>query len=137
MFSVIATHPDLSWMSQYSQRLPGLPSVAVLSRLADVSDAFRKSADNSVSRGGWTQMLRLAPAEAYTVWERLCGPSFTCDFLLGKEASQAEARRARNYVSRLVRYQGKSRFAAKLTGPSHFMPLGEHLPLRTLRACRS
>jgi hypothetical protein len=60
---------------------------------------------------------RIAPAEAYEVWERCCGEKFRYDYLLGATATDEERLRTRRTVGKVLWYQGKPRFAAKITGP--------------------
>ena len=118
MFTTLATHPDVAWFSQYLERAPAFPAVSLLSRLADLVPAFRKSVGrHGEPRASLVTRLRIAPSEAYQVWERCCGEKFPYDYLLGVRATEAERRCVRETVSKVMRYQGKPRFAAKVTGP--------------------
>jgi len=116
-FELLSAHPDLAWFSQYVNRFPGFPAVAVLSRLVDVSGIFRKSIERSDQRRSWLERLRIGPVEAYGLYERCCGKKFRYDFLLDVEATEEERQRLRAAVFGCLRYQGKPRFAAKITGP--------------------
>ncbi len=118
LFSVLAAHPELAWFSQYLERAPGRPAVAALSRVVDRAPALRKSVDRHGERRSRIGKLRIAPDEAYAVWERCCGERFRYDYLLGARASAAERSCARDIVAKVMRYQGKPRFAAKITGPA-------------------
>jgi len=118
LFDVLAAHPDLGWFSSHLNRVPWLPSVSLLSRLADLDPAFRKSKKRSDQQRPWTEKLRVGPAESYPVWSRCCGEKFVYDFLLGVEADEAERRCVRRLVGKVLRYQGRARFATKITGPA-------------------
>jgi omega-hydroxy-beta-dihydromenaquinone-9 sulfotransferase len=116
-FAAFASHPDLAWFSQYLARAPRFPVVTALSRLVDLSWGTRRSVDRQSERRPLLERGRFAPAEAYEVWERCCGRRFRYDFLLGEKATEEERRRTTRMVQKVLRYQGKPRFAAKLTGP--------------------
>ena len=118
MFDALASHPDVGWFSAHINRLPRLPMVLLLSRLADLRKSFRKSTRRSDQRRSWTEKLRAGPSESYRVWRHCCGEKFVYDYLLGVEATVEERRCVRSLVSKALRYQGKGRFAAKITGPA-------------------
>jgi omega-hydroxy-beta-dihydromenaquinone-9 sulfotransferase len=118
LFGVVAAHPDLAWLSQHFRRAPRWPVVAAASRLADLSDVFRKSPQYSMERGPLREIARFGPSESYEAWERCCGRRFPRDFLLGVRATPQEREATRRLARNVVRYQGKRRFAAKITGPA-------------------
>ncbi len=118
LFGVFAAHPELAWFSQHFRRAPRWPAIAAASRLADLSEGFRKSPQYSMDRGPLREAARFGPSEAYEAWELCCGPKFPRDFLLGVEATASERWAARRMARNVVRYQGKGRFATKITGPA-------------------
>jgi hypothetical protein len=120
LFDTFAARPDIAWFSQYLNRLPRLPSISVLSRLADVAPALRRPPGYRRSDRGSATLdnLRVGPSEANLVWRDCCGQRFLEDFLLGETATSEQRRRARSIVSQVLRYHGKARFATKLTGPA-------------------
>lgn len=117
VFDVLASHAELAWFSQYSARFPSIPIVAALSRFADLSPIFRKAVTRSSQRRPWIEKFRIGPVEAYELFEKCCGKKFRYEFLLGVEPSERERRALRRAVALCLRYQGKSRFATKITGP--------------------
>jgi hypothetical protein len=128
MFSAFAAHPDLAWFSQYLERLPRFPIAAALSRAADWSPSMREATSRSDQHQRWLERVRVGPAEANTVWQRSCGRKFVYGYLLGVEATADERDRLRRMVSRVLRYQGKPRFAAKITGPARLQYLMSIFP---------
>jgi hypothetical protein len=118
MFEVFAAHPDLGWFSQYFNRLSRFPSVAALSRSADLHPKLRRRIERSDQSRRLTNHLRVGPSEAALAWARYSGARFHTDFLLDAEANADERDRLRATVSRILRYHGKRRFAAKVTGPA-------------------
>jgi Sulfotransferase family len=118
IFATFAAHPDLAWFSQYLERLPRFPIVTALSRVADWSPSMREAPLRSDEHRPWLGRLRVGPAEANTVWQRCCGKDFIYGYLHGVKATGEERRRLRRMVSSVLRYQGKPRFAAKITGPA-------------------
>jgi hypothetical protein len=119
MFEILAAHSDLAWFSGYFRRLPRFPAIALLSRLVDLRPGFRDSvAGQGERRRSWLERARIGPDEAYPVWERCCGEKFLYEYLLALRASEEERRCMRGTVAKVLRYQGKPRFAAKVTGPA-------------------
>jgi hypothetical protein len=117
MFEAFAAHPDLGWFSQYFNRLSRFPSVAVLSRIADIDPRLRRRIERSDQSRRLSNQVRVGPSEAYFAWRRYSGSRFLDDFLIDTRASPEERERLRALISSLLRYQGKPRFAAKITGP--------------------
>jgi len=118
IFESLATHPDVGWLSHHFNRFPRLPALAALARLCDVSPFFRKAVAPPSRGRAWFERLRDGPAEAYDVWETYCGEKFRFDYLLGQRATPEERDRMTRVVRAVLRYQGKKRFVAKLTGPA-------------------
>ena len=128
IFEVLAARPDLAWFSGHLQRSPRTPALAVLSRMADLSPAMRRSVSRSDQVRPWLERLRVGPVEAYPLWERCCGEKFRYDYLLGASASPRERECVRSTISRVQRYHGKPRFAAKVTGPGRIEYLSSIFP---------
>lgn len=117
VFDAFAARRDVAWPSQHLARAPGVPAVALLSRLSDLTPALRRSVSRSDQSRPWLERLRVGPSEAYSFWRRCCGDKFPFDYLLGVEASESERACVRRAVAKILRYHGKPRFAAKVTGP--------------------
>jgi hypothetical protein len=128
LFGVFAAHPALAWLSQHFRRAPRWPVVATASRLADLSMAFRKSPQYSMERGPLREIARFGPSEAYEAWEAVAGYRFPRSFLLGVQATDGERRATRDLAEAVVRYQGKQRFATKITGPARLGYLSSIFP---------
>jgi len=118
IFESVAAHPAVGWFNYHLERLPRWPWLATAARPCDLSHAFRKSVNPSSRRRPWLERLRDGPSEAYSVWATCCGEKFRHDYLLDVEPTAEERRRARELVAQVLRYQGKRRFVAKLTGPA-------------------
>jgi Sulfotransferase family len=128
VFNTFAARPDLAWFTQHLNRLPRWPAVTVLARLADLNAGLRKSIDRSDRRRHPLEKLRVGPSEAYGVWKRCCGDRFLFDFLHDQEASATERQDMRKLVGKLLRYEGKERFATKITGPARISYLSSIFP---------
>jgi hypothetical protein len=116
-FEAFAARRDVAWPSKHLERAPNIPATAALSRLADLTPALRRSVSRSDQARPWLEKLRVGPAEAYRFWGRCCGEKFPFDYLLGVEATDSERSCVRDAVGKVLRYHGKPRFAAKITGP--------------------
>jgi hypothetical protein len=68
------------------------------------------------------------PDECYPVWARCCGERFLYDYLIGQKASASEKARLYQTIGSVVRFQGKKRFSAKITGPSRIEYLDSLFP---------
>lgn len=128
VFNVFAARPDLAWFSQHLSRFPRWPAVTALARLADFDRGFRKSIDRSDRRRHRLEKLRVGPSEAYGVWEHYCGERFLFESLRDSRATDQQAEALRALVVKLLRYQGKERFATKVTGPARIGYLSSIFP---------
>ncbi len=128
IFEILAVHPDLAWFTQYLNRAPEHPWLSVLSRLADLGPAFRRRPPGSPVRSPRLERLRIRPAEAYGVWRRYSGKKFLRDYLIGVRATAEERAQLRSLVTKVARYQGKRRLAAKITGPARIEYLTSVFP---------
>jgi hypothetical protein len=127
VYNAIGAHHDVGWVSKQVE-LTGITALALFSRLADLTPALRRSGNRSDALPGWVEELRVGPVEAWRTWERCCGEKFLYDYLLGVEATEDERARVRRLVTRILRYQGKRRFAAKPTGPARIGYLSSIFP---------
>jgi hypothetical protein len=128
IFEAFGARPDIAWLSPLLQRMPWFPAVAMVSRLADVTPALRQSVSRTDQQRPWANRLRIGPVEAFGFWEHCCGTKFRYDYLLAAEASSEEAKRVQSRIAGIVRYHGKQRFAAKLTGPGRISFLSSIFP---------
>jgi omega-hydroxy-beta-dihydromenaquinone-9 sulfotransferase len=128
IFEAFAARRDVAWLSQHLARFPQAPALAFLSRLTEVSPSMRRSVSRSDQLRPWLERLRVGPVEAYGFWERCCGEKFLFDYLLGVEATAPERACVRSRVAAILRYQGKPRFAAKITGPGRIGYLASIFP---------
>ncbi len=101
---LLASHPDLAWFSGYSSRYPGHPSVAVASRLTDLSP-----------QRSWRWWPK--PSEATGVWNHYF-PGFknASRDLHAADVDPVAAASFRADLDAHARFQGKPRFFTKITG---------------------
>ncbi len=127
-FEAFAARRDVAWLSQHVERAPGIPALALLSRTTELSQSMRRSVSRSDQRRPWLEKLKVGPSEAYEFWRRCCGEKFLYDYLLGVRASAGERECARTSIARIQSFQGKRRFAAKVTGPGRIGYLSSIFP---------
>jgi len=118
VFNCFAARPDVAWFPQHLNRVPRWPSVTLLARLVDRFPSVRKSIRRSDHSRRWREKARIGPVEAYPIWEHYAGSKFLYESLLGVRPTADESAGLRRLVSKLQRYQGKDRFATKITGPA-------------------
>jgi hypothetical protein len=128
VFQALSAHPQLAWLSQLHGRWPRWLSSAALARTADLGLAFRRAKPRSDQAYGRLERLKVGPDEAYGVFERCCGSKFTYGYLLDTEPTESESACLRRTVTRVARFQGKPRFATKITGPARIGFLGAAFP---------
>jgi hypothetical protein len=68
------------------------------------------------------------PAEAYGFWDLNATKDFSRSFLLERTAARESVMRTRDAVRKLLKWQGRPRFAAKITGPSRIRFLDSIFP---------
>lgn len=108
-FSLLCEHPDLCWISSYTNRFKSIPSLAALSRVRDISWM------DSGERKKWK--LAPKPAEANELYAWLSDGVFAEPRLLRADDVTAMTRsRYRTCVKKHLTWQDKPRFAQKHTG---------------------
>lgn len=120
LYRTLALHPDAAWISNYGRRLPALPEVAVLNRIARRARDqrqrvwFGENGDNAYRYGvarGAVERLFPQPVEGEPVFERravLQG--------LDRTGCGPHQLRLRNDVRRLVRASGARVLVSKRIG---------------------
>jgi len=127
----ISLHPDLGWFSNYLGRMPYLPIVALLDRVTGCKAWGWRLRGKKHQAGGLLSFLKRAlphTDEAFKVWQYCCGDYFLRDYLINRQATEAEKICLRGYVKKVLRYQNKKRFFTKLTGPPRIAYLKSIFP---------
>ncbi|MGH8249940.1 MAG: sulfotransferase family protein [Steroidobacteraceae bacterium] len=115
-FEAFARHPNLAWPTNYTAQFPRLPQLNLLRRLLDNSRLELVGRKNQYGRARLGNRFLPMPNEAYEFWNRHGDPRFARDYLDAASGLRARSRLS-GAVQNLVSWQGKQRFAAKLTGP--------------------
>jgi hypothetical protein len=106
LYQMLATHPDVGWISNYAERWPKLFSLNALSPL------YRGAHD----RGRWRRVLP-QPSEGGKVWDMIAGAGRPIDGgpLTASFATEAVRGRAHALLQRQLDLQRRSRFLNKNT----------------------
>jgi hypothetical protein len=110
LLQVLALHPNFAWFSNYSQKFPRCPLVALLSRVYDFPLAHRFLASNGAR-------YLPKPRESYAMLNYCTDSMFTCHRML--DASDVDGSTRRRYRAAVKAYlclQAKRRFIQKHTG---------------------
>lgn len=117
VFEAFAKHEALGGPTNYTDRFPRWPSLGLLVPFCD-NRLFRlegaKRQHERLPR--WNRYVP-RPAEAYGFWDYYTETDFSGSYLLGETAPERVRRRLTAVAARLLRYQRRSTFVAKLTGP--------------------
>lgn len=116
----ISLHERLGWLSNYLNKFPGLPLLAVLNRLTEIfAGELSLRGRKKQQKGIASSIRKYLPysAEAFPMWKRCCGEKFPVDYLIGHRATEMERARILKYVRNVLSLHGKGVFFAKLTGP--------------------
>lgn len=116
----ISLHEDLGWISNYVNRLPFLPWLALFDRITDSASLGwllrgKKGQDRRLA----SQLRRLLPHtdEAFTFWKWYGGEKMLWSYLIDQAADAAERERLVNSLRTILSCQDKKRFFTKFTGP--------------------
>jgi len=128
IYEALCRHELLGWLANYSEMLPAFPAMNLLRRILDnrfISVYGHKKQHDTVVPGN---RYLPQPDEAYAFWNHYARTGFSKDYLGGMAASREEIERVRAAVLKTVRYQGRKRFSAKLTGPGRISYLSSIFP---------
>jgi len=116
---IILAHESLAWPSNHQEYLPRTALVNLLRPLFDNRLWRVVGEKDQLNKTRFLNSLLPLPAEAFPFWEWVTRPGidFSRGFLIGEVADEAEKRRIRKAVERIVTWQGKQRFSMKITGP--------------------
>lgn len=121
IFETFTQHPDLAWPSNYCEWMPRSLFMNSLVPLVDRLGlrGHKKQYGRAIPGNRYLPQ----PDEAYEFWDHYTQEKFSHDYLHNISANPETAERVRDAVARLIFWQRKSRFAAKLTGPGriHFL----------------
>ncbi|HVJ98830.1 MAG TPA: sulfotransferase, partial [Acidimicrobiia bacterium] len=103
---MLATHPDVGWISNYAERWPTVLSINAFSPL------YRAASDSS----RWRRLLP-KPSEGQTVWDVIDRGNGSIDGgpLAAEAATEAIRVRARAFVVASLRHQRRTRYLNKNT----------------------
>lgn len=112
-FNVLATHPDLGWVSNLVEKMPSRPELSLLSRLHPL--ALKLDSKSPLKR------FLPRPAESLRTINEWSNGLLPVPRELAENEIPAEAvQRVRDYHARVLRYQGRQRLVIKRTGFPRF-----------------
>lgn len=117
VFERFVRSPEFGWLSNYSEMRPCVISMNMLCRILDNKLIRLRGHKKQYGKVLLGNRYLPQPVEAYAFWDYYTGVNFSRDYLLGRVASNSVRERVRHAVQSSMLYQGKYRFATKLTGP--------------------
>ena len=117
---IIFRHEQLAWPSNYQDKFPGSTSINYLRRLFENKSWHIHGQKPQLNKVSFFNKFIFKPVEAYNLWEKITGNriDFSRGFLLNEKASREDVKMIRDFFSKIVEYQGRSRLSFKITGPS-------------------
>lgn len=128
IFEAFTTHGQVGWLSNYCELSPKLLVLNLLCRLLDNDYWSLCGCKVQYGKGLPGNRFLPQPDEAYSFWNYWGTPRFGPSYLLDEQASPEQARRLRWAVRRVLRWQGRQRFSAKMTGPGRLTWLNSVFP---------
>ncbi|MEL6987367.1 MAG: sulfotransferase [Bacteroidota bacterium] len=110
-------HEDLGWVSNYQNRLVGLPIVSLANRFFDNALVYKMGSRKMSNKMNSLKLTYPKPAEPYILWDKLTGVDFSYEFLLGDQATDTSKNALQKFHTKILKLQGKSRLTNKFTGP--------------------
>ena len=117
IFESFSSHRDLGWLSNYCDMFPQQLWLNVLCPLLDNRWLSLRGFKAQYSSHLPGNRYFPQPDEAYAFWDRYGTADFSDTYLLDRRATEEESQRSRRAVARVLRYQARHRFTAKITGP--------------------
>lgn len=128
IFEAFARHPRLGWPSNFNRSYPTHPWLNASRRVLDNSLVNAYGHKNQYGRKGKLSYYLPQPSEAYNFWNAVTEPDFSRDWMRKRAAPPQVAEHTRSAATSILRWQGKHRFTAKLTGPSRIEYLSSIFP---------
>lgn len=119
LFEAFSQHEQLGTLLNYHMGALGWPQVGLFRILMD-NRFFSLLGIKPQAGSNPMRFNRLLPksTEGYAFWDRYSGVNFGRSFLRGELATPEQRGQLRRAVWDALRWQGRSRWASKLTGPS-------------------
>lgn len=116
-FELLSYHRALGWLTHYENYIPQFYCGGVLRRVLERKHwhvVGRNSPYAPKPLFNWVVPRR---SEGYAFWSRITGQDFHRSWLWSARADQEQVLTVQRAVGRILRWQGKSCFATKFTGP--------------------
>lgn len=117
VFEAFVRHPAVAFPLNYSQRCPRIPQLGILRRALDRRAVQLIGHKRQYGHARLGNRFLPSPSEAYAFWNCHGRPEFGRSYLDEALVGSEETVRLRGAVRELMRWQGRARFCAKLTGP--------------------
>lgn len=112
LYKLLSIHPDVCWFSNYTDKFPSYPNIAILHRILDIPFIGKKLKKENLTR----RSMKLIPKsnEGGTIYHSHCGfehsrKTTECD--LNEEVEN----KFRKIITKHLRLTGKTRFISKQT----------------------
>jgi sulfotransferase family protein len=112
LYKLLSIHSDLCWFSNYTDKFPSLPSIAILHRILDIPVLGKRLKKANLTRR--SMKLIPKPTEGGTIYHSYCGFEHarkTTEDDLNEEVGN----KFRKIITKHLRSTGKTRFISKQT----------------------
>jgi len=118
LFEALARHNQLGWPSDYTANYPTMPILGLILYLTNNKFINLSGLKKQYNKVSLINKILPVPAEAYKFWNYYTELDFGVNYFIDVSATEQCKIRVSNAVSSILRWEGKQRFSAKLTGPS-------------------
>jgi hypothetical protein len=114
---VFSNHSEFGWLSNYSAKFPRFAPINITRMFFQNWLWYITGQKRQHINLPWYNKACPRITEAYPFWQVYAGEKFLWDFLINAEATPVEAHKINCAIRKILFFQGKKRFLAKITGP--------------------
>jgi len=122
LYKLLAGHPDLSWISLYTNKFPSHPGLSFFSKIFDVPFMGDKLWNNM----GKFNLPR--PVEGWNTWEYISETFSRMEPVTEEDITSEDENSFHSYIEKLKKFQMKERFLGKYARPAKIRYLSEIFP---------
>lgn len=112
LYNLLSLHPNLAWFSNYTDRFPRFPELAIIHKLLDlpwIGEKFKRNIVEQDARG-----FSIIPTEAGNIYHNYCGFEHSKKST-EEDLDERQAQKFKTAIKKHLKMTGKERFLNKQT----------------------